>query len=140
MAMHGMKGACPMSNSDSLSGAAGKGPIEQIREGMHVVDSAGEDVGTVSVVQMGDPEAATVEGEESGGEGFLGGVANAFGFEDEPDLPPTLQARLMRFGFIKVDGKGLFAADRYVRADRIDGVSGDTVRLSVSKDRISEED
>ncbi len=126
--------------SDTQSGATGQGPIEQVREGMRVVDSAGEEVGNVALVRMGNPDAATIEGQESGDEGILGGVANAFGFGDEPDLAPTLQARLMRFGFIKVDGKGLFAADRYVRADRIAGVSSDTVRLSVPKDRIAEED
>jgi len=106
---------------------------------MRVIDSAGQEIGNVSLVRMGDPEAVTLEGEASGDQGILGGVANAFGFSDEPDLPPTLQARLMRFGFIKIDGEGLFSKDRYVRSDKIAGVSADTVRLSVPKDRVAEE-
>lgn len=129
----------PIRDSDVPTSATGEGAIELVREGMRVIDSAGQEIGNVSLVRMGDPEAVTLEGEVSGDEGILGGIADAFGFGDEPDLPPTLQARLMRFGFIKVEGEGLFSKDRYVRADKIAGVSGDTVRLSVPKDRVAEE-
>ncbi|HEV2067794.1 MAG TPA: hypothetical protein VGR08_13255 [Thermomicrobiales bacterium] len=128
-----------MTSSDPLSTASGDAPIAQVREGMRVIDSAGQEIGNVSLVRIGDPEAVTLEGEASGDQGILGSVANAFGFWEEPDLPPTLQARLMRFGFIKIDGEGLFSKDRYVRSDKIAGVSGDTVRLTVSKDRVAEE-
>lgn len=127
-----------MSTSNPLADAAAEGPIAQGREGMHVVDSAGDDVGTVALVRMGDPEAATTEGQDDDSEGFFGDD-NLFGFGGEPDLPPSLQARLIRSGFIKVHSEGLFSADCYVRADRIAGVSGDTVRLNVPRDRIAEE-
>lgn len=131
----------PAHTVESGAGGIGQGSIEQVQEGMRVIDSAGEEIGTVELVRMGDPGAVTVEGEDegSGGEGLLGGVADGIGFEDEPDLPGTLRRRLLRFGFIKVDGKGLFSKDRYVKADKIAGVSGDTVRLNVRKDQTAEE-
>ena len=127
---------------DSGSAGGGQGLIEQVREGMRVIDSAGEEIGTVEFVRMGDPDAVTIEGagEDSGGPGLLGGVAAVFGFNDEPDLPGTLRRRLLHLGFVKVDGQELFGKDRYVRADRIDEVSGDTVRLSVRKGQMAEEE
>jgi hypothetical protein len=63
-----------------------------------------------------------------------------FGDEREPDVPGPLRAQLLRYGFVKVDGPGLTDTDRYVRSDRIASVSGDTVTLSVSKDRLAEEE
>lgn len=128
----------PVSDSDVPSGTTGEGAIELVQEGMRVIDSAGEEIGTVDLVKMGDPEAVTTEGQEAGGEGFLGGIADAFGFGDEPDLPPTLQARLIRFGFPMIDSESVLSANRYLRPDRIAAVSGDTVRLTVPRGRLAE--
>jgi hypothetical protein len=64
------------------------GPIEMVREGMAVVDSAGEKVGKVEGLKMGDPESATEAGNELQDTGFLGNVAQALtGDEREPDVP-----------------------------------------------------
>src|SRR3712207_8107999 len=41
------------SYSDTVEG----GPISQVQEGMRVVDAAGDDVGKVDYVKMGDPSA-----------------------------------------------------------------------------------
>lgn len=117
-----------------------KGAIEQIREGMKVVDAAGEALGKVEIVKMGDPQVVTTEGQappERGG--LVRDFAAAFGFEAEPRIPPALAERMMRTGFIKIDGKGWIDTDRYVPADQIAGVSADTVRLSVSKTDLVEE-
>jgi hypothetical protein len=117
------------------------GPIEMVREGMTVVDSAGEKVGKVEGLKMGDPGAVTEAGNENQDTGFLGDLAEAFvGDEREPDVPGPLRARLQRSGYIKVDGGFLFGTDRYVAADRIASVQGDTVHLSVPKDRLPKED
>ena len=125
----------------TAGGMSGAGLIELVRDGMTVVDVAGEEVGEVEYVQMGDPQAATTEGNEQGEPGLLGNVANAvFGDEREPDVPGPLRAQLLRYGFVKVDGPGLTDTDRYVRSDRIASVSGDTVTLSVSKDRLVTEE
>lgn len=117
------------------------GPIELVREGMTVVDSAGDDVGKVEGLKMGDPGAVTEAGNELQDTGFLGDVARAFvGDEREPDVPAPARARLLRSGYVKVDGAGfLFETDRYVPADMIASVDGDTVHLRVPKDRLIKE-
>jgi hypothetical protein len=93
------------------------GPIEQVHEGMRVVDADGDEVGTVELVKMGDPGAVTTEGQDTG--------------LDEPYLPAPFADRLLRVGFLKVDRKGLFSRDVYVAATEIDRVDKDTVVLSV---------
>ena len=114
--------------------------IEAVREGMAVVDSAGERVGTVELVRMGDPgaETARVDADRVAA-GLVGQVLDAFAVA-EPDVPESLRSRLARAGYLKVDGPGLTGADRYVRADQIAGVAGDTVRLRVPKARLAAED
>jgi hypothetical protein len=116
-------------------------PIERVREGMTVIDLNGEDLGKVEYVQMGDPEAVTTEGNDLPEPGLLGRVAIAFaGDEREPEVAEPLRSQLLRIGFIKVDGGGWFGDDRYVRSDQIASISGDTVRLSISKHRLAKED
>jgi len=117
------------------------GPIEMVREGMTVLDSTGEKVGKVEGLKMGDPDTATEQGNELQDTGLLGKVAEAFvGDEREPDVPGPLRSRLLRSGYIKVDGGFLIETDRYVPADRIASVQGDTVHLKVPKDRLIKEE
>jgi hypothetical protein len=116
------------------------GPIEMVREGMTVIDSTGEKVGKVERVKMGDPGAVTEQGNELQDRGLLGDIADAIGGDErEPDVPGPLRARLLRSGYIKVDHGFLIETDRYVPADRIASVDGDTVHLRVPKDRLIEE-
>lgn len=117
------------------------GPIEMVREGMTVVDSTGDKVGKVEGLKMGDPEAATEQGNELQDTGFIGDLANAvFGDEREPDVPGPARARLLRSGYIKIDSPGfLIETDRYVPADMIASVDGDTVHLRVPKDQLVKE-
>ncbi|HET7055721.1 MAG TPA: hypothetical protein VFI12_04610 [Thermomicrobiales bacterium] len=129
----------PPGTSDTFANTGDAGPIEKVHKGMHVVDAAGDDIGRVEFVKMGDPQAATIGADADTRDGLAENFAEIFGWDGEPDLPPALAARLMRVGFIKIDSKGLFAKDRYVAADRIAGVSGDTVRLTVNKDDMAEE-
>jgi uncharacterized protein YrrD len=117
------------------------GPIEQVREGMHVVDSTGDKIGKVEDLMMGDPEAATDEGNELQDTGFIGDLAEAIGGDHrEPDVPGPARAKLLRTGYIKVDGGFLFGHDRYVTPDMIASVSEDTVRLRVPKDQLIKAD
>jgi len=117
-------------------------PMDRVREGMTVVDAAGRRLGKVVRLRLGDPEAATTEGNEptgdaagvvfapaasTGGTPAVGGaVPFARGADDEDDVPASLQ----RTGFLELDGPGLAGAERYVAADRVTEVSGDTVQLS----------
>jgi hypothetical protein len=109
--------------------------IEMIRNGMHVYDSAGVELGDVEYVQMGDPGAATTRGNEPGAGGFVGGLADTI-VGSEPDVPQPLKDRLARSGYVKIDGPGLADTDRYVSADRIASVAGDRVTLSVTKEQL----
>ena len=107
--------------------------INLVREGMRVVDVNGEELGKVDYAKMGDPGAATVGADAPGEPGFIEAV---FVGEGEPDVPEPLRSRLLRLGFLKIDGKGWIDTDRYVTADLIGRVSGDNVTLTVAKDRV----
>jgi hypothetical protein len=114
-------------------------PIEMVQNGMHVFDSNGRDCGEVEYVQMGDPEALTTRGNEASASGFVGGLAASVA-GSEPDVPQPLKDRLLRTGFVKIDGPGLTDTDRYLMADRIAGVDGNRVLLACPWEKLAEED
>jgi hypothetical protein len=91
------------------------GPIDQVREGMPVIDAKGERVGKVAYIKLGDPQAVTAQGEDPG--------------DGEPRIAGELRERLLRVGFIKVDRKGFLRPDAYVAADEIDRVEDGAVHL-----------
>lgn len=133
----------PMSNDNTDSALPTSGSmmgdsamstvISQVREGMRVLDASGEELGTVDIVKMGDPGAATVGADEPADPGF---IASLFVDQHEPDLPEALRDRLLRFGYIKIDGKGWIDTDRYVTGDLIGRIDSDAVTLTVNKDRL----
>ena len=88
-------------------------PIAQVTTGMTVVDSAGEEVGTVTDVKMS-------------------------GTATPDDVPDELRTRFTEQGFLRVGGSGLTAHDVYVAGPQVTGVTttgGDgVVRLAVRKD------
>ena len=118
--------------------------LAQIKEGMTVVDSAGDDVGKVSFVQMADvndPDENT--GARDGDVGLLDLTGDddndkSDGLLDVLDIEtgPGVTDRMVRRGFVKIDASGLFSGDKYVVADDISVVEADTVRLSIPKDSI----
>lgn len=115
--------------------------IEAVQEGMMVVDRSSERVGKVNLVQMGDPEAVTTEGNELPAPGLIGQIGMALvGDQREPDVPEPERSRLLRTGFIKVDGAGLFDHDRYVPSDQIGSVTDKTVTLTVLRRELIRED
>jgi hypothetical protein len=132
----------PLPNPATAGPGAGKREealFAQIREGMKVVDAAGEDVGKVDDIVMGDPEAVTTEGQEMrpADGGILGNVAQAVTDpRGEPDVPDPFYSQLVRTGYIKVDAKGWFSKDRYVPAEFVAAVEDDVVRLAVTRDNL----
>lgn len=113
--------------------------IGLIEKGMTVLDAAGEPVGTVEDVGMGDPSADTTQGNRPQ-VGMIGAIAEGVtGRQPEPDVPGPMRDQLLRYGFVKIDGPGLFHTNRYVRSDRIASVTGDTVTLTVRKDDLPKE-
>ena len=110
-----------------------------VQEGMLVVDATGENVGKVAYVKMGDPDAVTTQGNEPTATGLTERLAEVVAPDGEPDMPEPLRTNLLRTGFIKIKGHGLFAKDHYVSIERVRDVSGDEVRLDVAKDSLGKE-
>lgn len=103
--------------------------IAEITPGMRVVDANGDDVGTVDMVTLGDPNAVTVQppGGGAGAGGSLADLVSAAALS-EPDVPADAAAHLQRTGYLKVDA----GADStlYVEAGQISDID-DVVRLTV---------
>ena len=108
--------------SDTVEG----GPISMVTIGDTVVDSTGNEVGTVKFVKMGDPNAITDQGQEDDDPGILGLGGDSY---DMGDLPEQARHQLMRVGFIHIDVS--WANDRYAAAGQIARVEANTVYLSV---------
>lgn len=113
--------------------------LRNVHEGMRVADAAGNEIGTVEWVHLTDedletPQAETVtSGAVAGRERttLVDFIANAFRVDA---IPETLQNRLLRNGFLRMDADGLFAADRYVLPEQIESVSSDRVMLNVARE------
>jgi len=155
-------GSFTATDASMMTDSAAGNVLSQVREGMKVVDSAGDEIGKVDMVRIGDPGAATTAGQataetdtdsgvvvaaplSSGTNtgGSLGGGSGVVGLagdlgDDGLDVDEPLRSQLLRTGFIRVDGKGWFDTDRYLPADRVASVSGDTVTLNTTKDAIVE--
>jgi hypothetical protein len=112
--------------SDTVEG----GPISEVQIDDRVVDSTGKEVGRVKFVKMGDPNAATTEGQWGTDPGW-------FGFGDDyglRDLPEQAVLQLMRVGFVHIDIS--MAHDRFAGAGQIARVAGNTVYLNVPEDSL----
>lgn len=105
-------------------------PITAVRRGMSVVDLAGEPVGTVEMVEAGDPEAATSQDQVGGG---LVAEAKRTFRSGEPRVPAELASQLVRIGYVKVNGRGILGRDVYVAAAQVKDVVDDVVHLGVSQ-------
>lgn len=112
-----------------------------IHEGMKVIDSRNEEVGSVEFVQIGNDNPATAEMEavspspDPGNEvnDFFVDVARAFTASET--LPDELVRRMELSGYIRIDA-GLLRSDRFALAEHIERVYDDTVYLNVTRDRI----
>jgi hypothetical protein len=112
--------------------------LEQISEGMKVLDSKNHEIGKVEWIKLveedttGQPIAADVD-EPDRDKTLIDNLADAFRGDE---LPEVVQKRLLHDGFIRMDAKGLLAADRYVLPDQIARVTADSVVLNVTKDEL----
>ena len=124
-----------------IGGSVDTSAMARVEEGMRVVDAAGEDLGKVEYLQMGDPEAVTTEGSEHRPLDLVGAVVErALSEESEPDVPDPLRTQLQRTGYFKIGDHGIGGKARYVSSEHVSAVSGDTVRLSVRKSDLARED
>ncbi|GAA4421715.1 hypothetical protein GCM10023169_14890 [Georgenia halophila] len=107
-------------------------PISDVREDMNVLDSAGEEVGTIAEVQMSDPDAVTPAGQGQN-ESLVGRIADAL---RPSGLPDQAQENLARKGYVRIDAKGPFAGSRYAAADEIASVKEQTVALTIPEEKL----
>ena len=106
------------------------GPIADVYPGLRVVDSAGEDVGTVADVRTGDAVLDDNGPEDRGGlDDLLGSVMDAVTTGE--GLAEADRERLQRLGYVRIDGVGFLSGSRYAAADDIAVVEDDVVHLSV---------
>jgi hypothetical protein len=114
--------------------------LSRVTTGMRVVDATGVEVGTVDLVQRGDPTAVTVQapaGVDPGGslDELIASTA-----VEEPDVPADLAARLLHTGYLKVSSDLARTGGVYVLADRIAAVTDTEVRLTVPAAALPEEE
>jgi hypothetical protein len=126
----------------ALFNEADAGPIADVEVGMQVVDTTGARLGVVADLSMSDRSALTTQGNEFhpiGGQ--LRELLGVFSRDIvmEPRVREPVRTRLMRVGYLKIVAPGRSHRARYVRADRIAGVRGNCVELSVCDNEIDTE-
>lgn len=104
--------------------------ISRITTGMPVIDVDGVEVGTVDLVQRGDPNAVTVQTPTADPGSSLDELIESTAVR-EPDVPADLAARLMHGGYLKVSTELAGTGAVYVPADWIGTVTDGRVRLDV---------
>jgi hypothetical protein len=118
-----------------------QGLPREIHRGMRVFDSTLTEIGTIEDFKFsdedpGDPNTDADDlnpGELDRNDSLIDNLAKAFTSEE---VPEELRDRLLTEGYVRIDGEGLFAADRYVPASQILSISGDQLMLSVSKSEL----
>ena len=107
---------------------------QRTSEGMAVYDSAGEFVGTVQVVYFGGASEEAIQR----------ALHSETGESDLSNLPEELGTRLMRQGYILVEGPDIPGSKRYIGPEQIEGVFpievegtvNDVLRLRVTRDEL----
>jgi len=108
--------------------------LSKIEEGMKIFDNSGNEVGTVEWVHFGEAEGPPPSGAASPStEPVPSELPEIIRKKFSSDkLPKELQERLLMHGFVKMDSKKLFGADRYVMSNQIDRVEKSGVHLAVA--------
>lgn len=114
--------------------------MTQIHNDLPVFDAAGEEIGKVTYVQIGDEdphnfevEVATDHRAPVDHNSFVEDLADVF--TPEINIPEEMIARMRRYGFIRID-TGLLRSDRFALADQIAHVRHDRVTLNVRHDEL----
>lgn len=106
-------------------------------KGLQVVDRRGCEVGKVEFVKLGDPAAVMPSSQHASGDGDLMSTLAEAMVDCRPDLPTKIAERMLRLGFVKVDGSGTTDTDLYIPADEIASIIDGTVRLAVTLDELA---
>lgn len=112
----------------------GAEPMEDVREGMLVVDRAGEEIGTVVDMKMGDPYAVTGAGQEQlTDDQFTTTSAKIFGPRHE--FPEAWAERMRRLGFLRL-GQKMTRRELFAAGDQVAEVSAGKVHLNVDRQEL----
>jgi len=116
------------------------GILGQVKEGMEVYDNAGEQVGTVNFVRIGEEDPTNIEVEAATGDPrtppqnkILEEVARVLGKMD--NIPDEIKERMWRYGYVRID-MGTLHSDRIALHTEVDRVADNRVRLSVNQDEL----
>ena len=107
-----------------------------INEGMTVVDRAEQVVGAVQLVYYGGASAEAVERAMRLQEVAAALAPASEGSTFGSDVPPELQERLLRYGYIRIEGPGITGLPCYVAPEQIAGIVGGQVQLHASHDEL----
>jgi hypothetical protein len=120
--------------------------LTTVKEGMEVYDYRGNMLGHVTDLYMGtsNPQsnergvgAATAQGREVRDNNLIDNFARAFA---DNSIPEVLQARLLRSGFIEINGGALLSKTQYILPNQIDQVAGNRIDLRVNADELISSD
>jgi len=120
--------------------------LTTVKEGMEVYDYRGNMLGHVTDLYMGtsNPQsnergigATTAQGRETRDNSLIDDLAR--GFTDR-SIPEVLQARLLRNGFIEINGGALLSKTQYILPNQIDQVAGNRIDLRVNADELISSD
>lgn len=114
----------------------------RVKAGMEVYDVQDRRIGKVEDVYFGasSPMAnergtgsATAPAQEPVDDRFYQDIVRAF---TSDNIPEELQQRLLREGYIRIGGEGLFSTARYVLPDQVSSIAGDRVVLRATRDQL----
>ena len=103
--------------------------LRDVRPGMRVIDSLGQEVGTVDQVSPGDRGPVTTRGRG----GVPQGLAQAL--RSTANVHPQTASRMLRRGYVRIGRRGA-GPHGYASADQIVEVGDDVVQLGVSRDEL----
>ena len=113
---------------------------QNVHVGMKVFDRMNKEIGKVENFRFSenedDPDVQPADIDASDRRrqgGLVQDIAEAL---VPDDMPQVLRERMLNEGYVQLDTKGLFAADRYIFPEQIDSTSGDALLLNVSKDEL----
>jgi hypothetical protein len=114
--------------------------LAAMRYGMPVIDCTGAPVGFIRAVKRADHLAVDATGQRIGQSTDLIALLPQMRAGREPTVAsPRVAARLVRLGYVKIDGRSVDRVNRYADAEEIAGVVDDVVQLSVSRDTLPTE-
>ena len=114
------------SNSDS-------GLLNYVRQGMDVFDVNEKKIGTVTFVKFADANAVETSAEHNDPANLVDVVRGVVAEEDE--MPDELESRLLRQGYLRVDG-GMLASDRFAMSNQIALVTEHRVELTIPEEEL----